>query len=321
MAIARSLLRIHGPRVSLLTGFFLALVPTVGAASAPLDLTELVSTGNAVGRLGHIGSPGLRLHGIADDGKVLVGVHLSDGRFGLVLADGNAVVPLWFSHTPSGETPAPWFASIEPSGRVIATTDLTASTQTVYEVTSGTLRRIAGAGDVDSGGRTLCGFYAPRINSNGAAAFYGYAKQGADCTAFGEPSDRAIYTTAGGLLRRVADGVAQRLTGIADDGTVVLSTPGGQAAGEVTRWYDGQSSRVVGGGDIGPSGGTLQWVFGMNAGRTGEVLFSATEDERVGLYRTDQGRIIRVLCLDDQPPIGLAFERIGNGDGASAALE
>jgi hypothetical protein len=266
-----------------------ALSLSVGPALA-VDAQRLLGPGDAVPGFGRIGESGFTAHGLDDAGRLLIST-----------ADFYAP-PLWvgddgFSPAIAAEDLAAYrpndgHIDVHPSGAFTFVGVGGVEWRTIYAVIGGRLQRIAGIGDQDVAGNTLCSVDHPRINAEGAVAFEArIVTRGNLCE---PPEDAApafnaaIYLAADGQLRRLN---GSTLLGLTEDNRIILGS------GELID-ADGNRQRPL--EDLhGPSGKliTVKGIF--TASHQGKIVFWGLEEQRAGLYRADVNGVDRLFAAGE----------------------
>ncbi len=275
--------------------------PAVGAAAPAVAFREVLATGDAVPRLGRIGFNGFTLLGLDDSGRALLAASLSDGRSGLFWADGSSVLPLWLPAPSEGTTLDLGSASMSVSGGVVALTrPYSSSAPGVHLVTVDGPQRLLSAGERDADGNLFCDFLQARIGAGGVVALQAeIAPPGTRC--FDDTDTIATYrlTATGPQVIAVGD-----ILGVARDGTVIGTEGYTYDISRIVAVGDNTSRTLVARGATGPSGAALTALSSPSMNPHGEVVFVASEDGRVGVYRTDDGTVKRVVAAGDAAPNG-----------------
>lgn len=274
-----------------------------GAPATETALRRLIGPGDLVPGFGRIGAYGITALGVDDAGRTLIRDDAAGGLWwasehGLAAAiDAQDAAALGFWRYRDVE-------DVHPSGAFVLSGADPAGHPALYAVDGGRARRVAGGGDRDAAGGTLCQVSNPRINRAGAVAFEARIAPHGRC----EPQDEndaswalseALYRVdAAGLRRLPRSGSILALT---EDGTVLLASGDAVSPDGVVAALPVPPHRV------GPSGAAVAIDAIYAAGRGGTVLFRGTEAGRTGLYRGDSGGIERLYAAGDVALWGLAY--------------
>lgn len=303
-------------------GLFAAAV-SAQVASAPAT-REVLATGSFVPRLGRVGIYGFVLNGIDDRGRLLLYGGISDGRVGLFWANGETISTAWSSDRIAeyGVELNPYEAGTSPNGQIlVAGRPATGppGRAALYIIDGRRPREVVAVGDVGPAGEHLCevrleGHRPVRdINRVGTIAFWA-TSVAADqvCESSGDDDakyEESLYVATGERLTRVlrlddpfpagSPLWRARLIGLADDDTVLFEGGRRDDSSAIFSSKDGQTSVLLQDGDLGPSGEALRGLRGLSTNGVGETLFVATEGEALGLYRSDEGRMVLVTSLEN----------------------
>ncbi len=297
----------------------LLLAALVAPSLADISRQTILATGDRVPEFGAIGGGGFDIKALTDDGRLLVAATLSDGRQGLFYADHRQLTPIWTSDQAPGVRVGFFAATAQASGAVVVPAWVPgAALPFFYVFTPAGEVHVVHPSSPDRGGNNLCGIDTRRtsVNASGDIAFQAeIAPPGRDCDSYGDsirPS--AIYVARGDQITRaitvldfstsLAAGDFVALVGLTDDGTVVAThqqrLPSGRGDVAVISVKSGTVRRIVGTGDVSPSGELLLSLQAVVANAAGDVAFT-TGEGNYGLYRTQAGRIVPVATLLEAP--------------------
>ncbi len=293
----------------------MALLLTAGITPSFADVSRrtILATGDGVPGFGSIGSDGLSIKAIANDGRLLVHASISDGRQGLFWAEHRQLTPIWLSDQAPGVTIEFFAAAAQTTGAVVVPARASRSAPPFFYVLPPTGEpRVIHPPSTDESGSTLCyvDAYRTKVNRNGDIAFRAeIASPGRDCFLSGDSDQRpsAVYVSRGTQVTRALSTIDLSTSipsndwiepiGITDDGTVIAAHHwfrSGVPEQTIVAARAGSIHRIVGSGDPGPSGAPLSSPLAVIANALGDVAFTAVEGDEAGLYRTQGGRVIRV---------------------------
>jgi len=315
------------------------------AAPVPGLPQRLLSTGDVVDEFGRVGTAGVLLLAVDNDGRALIirGDDVSRGFLWWV--DEHGIVPAidgggWDSPT------AGYASSVSPNGNFCFNVRTHGASRNgkvddpgLFAVERGSLRRIVRVGERDPNGHIVCEVGDSFINDSGAVAFDAYivpadrncgdSSQGPDGTVVESSEFAAVFiSTPDGKLHLVASDQENsapavvrreiRLLSITDDGAAVVSATNHYWNGEFLPPADEvflaspQQRRSL----VSFVDHDFSWIGARTANRKGDVLFAATVGDSWAVYRTVEGAIVRIAGEGDPSPWGHLFENgdLRNGD-------
>ncbi|MDX2166150.1 MAG: hypothetical protein SF182_03780 [Deltaproteobacteria bacterium] len=294
----------------------LLVCATVAAAT---QRRELLATGDVVEPLGRVGDFSATVHGIDAGGRLLVAADLSDGRSALYWLDEQGLDPLPIE--ASDVTLFPATAVSSPNGRVavrgLRPGESSNPPPTIFAIDAGGPRHLLSVGDVVDGLHVVVLNWLVAIGDDGTVvALAGLSEKPAPVLP-GEWSNAVVTIDAAGahVLARGSDHYQVNPFGIAAGGEVFFQAWADDERSAIYAGRPGKVRRVVGPGDRLPSGGRVREAGPLAVSADGELLVSACVQTAAdyasrgdcAVYRTERGRLVRVMGDTDRTPDGAYF--------------
>lgn len=308
-------------RQLLLAALLLIAVASRAEVPAAPPRRELLASGDVVAPLGRVGRFSAELRGIDDRGRLLVAADLSDGSAALYWLDEHGVESL---PTATGQaTLFPATSVSSPAGRVavrgVRPGERSNPPATVFVLEGGEPRPVLSLGDT-----TVEGLHVVVMNDltaigdDGTVVVLAGVARDPGPPLPGEWYNAVVAVDAAGA--RVVAGSGDRYgswpIGVTAAGEVVFSAYTDGRLDAIYAAGAGGTRRLVGSGDRLPSGRRLREVGALAVSPAGEILFRGcketaaeyAEREDCAIYRTRDGRVVRVVGPDDRTPDGALFD-------------
>jgi YVTN family beta-propeller protein len=297
----------------------------------------VLATGDVVPGFGAIGSSSFQINGLTNDGRLLVEAVLSDGRQGLYWVKDRQLTAIRTSDQLANVNVAFAFAKTNADGTVLVPA-VGPGLPFFYVLAANGAARVLSVPRTDGAGNTICqvDYYRAQINRLTDIVYAAeIAPAGQSCEVSSDVDLRvpAIYRIHNGETSLAVSGNdvtassppsdSIELKRLTDDGTIIFTHRQRATNDDVIMAVgNGGIRRIVGPGDLGPSGAPLSGLSTIVANSAGEVAFTASEAGQVSFYRTDSNRLIKIAA-GDLSPSGIKFSNIGetrifNGQGALA---